>query len=126
LVSASCNQAVQLAQAAAVAVLRAAQHAERRAQFPGGVRARLLDREQRGRDVLAALAGQVHRHTSLNLDDRDAMGKGIVQLAGDTQTLFHRHAPGGLVPGPLRLIRAVLDLAQVQLPHAERHRHDSH
>jgi hypothetical protein len=56
------DQAVQLAQTAAVTVLLAAQHAERRAQFPYGVRACFLDRQQRGRNILAALAGQVHRH----------------------------------------------------------------
>ena len=34
-------------------------------------------------------------------------------------------ALGGLVPRPLGLFRALLDLADVQLPHAERHRHDA-
>src|SRR5690242_3777990 len=117
------HQAVKLAEAAAVAVLLA-QHAERGAQFPDGVRARLLDRQQRGRDVLPALAGQVHRHPRLDLDHRDAVRQGIVQLAGDAQALLHGPAPGGLVLGPHRLFRALLDLADVQLPHAERHAHD--
>ena len=119
------HQAVQLAEAAAVAVLLAAQHAERRAQFPRGVRARLLDRQQRGRHLLAALAGQVHRHAGLNADDGDAVGQGIVQLTGDPQPLFHRPAPGDFVPGPLRLLGALLDLAEVQPPDAGRHDHDA-
>jgi hypothetical protein len=56
------REAVQVAEATAVAVLVAAQRAERCAQFPRGVGAGLLDRQQRRRHFLAALAGQVHRH----------------------------------------------------------------
>ena len=118
------DQAVQLAQAAAVAVLLAAQHAERGAQFPGGVRARLLDGQQRRRHVLTALSCQVHRHSGLNADHGDAVRQGIVQLTGDPQPLFHRHALGGLVPGPFGLCRTLLGVADVQLPHAERYGHD--
>src|SRR5579863_2856782 len=123
------HQAVQLAEAAAVTVLAAAvvlaaEHAERGAQLPGGVRARFLDGQQRGRDVLAALARQVHGHAGLDLDHGDAVGQGVVQLAGDAQPFLDRPAPGGLVPGPLRFVGALLDLAKVQLPDPERHGHD--
>ena len=82
------DQPVELAEIAAVAVLGAAQHAERGAQLPGGVRARLLDRQQRRRHLVAALAGQVHRHPGLNADDGDAVRQRVVQLAGDPQPLL--------------------------------------
>ncbi len=42
-----------------------------------------------------------------------------------TARLMARGLPGGFVPGSLRLFRALLDLADVQLPHAERHDHDA-
>ena len=119
------HQAVQLAQAAAVTVLRTAQHAERRAQLPRRVRAGLLDRLQRRRHLLAALVREVFRHARLNLDHRDAVRQRIVQLAGDPQPLLHRPALGRLVSCPFRLIRPPVGLADVQLPHAERHRHDA-
>ncbi len=45
------------------------------------------------------------------------MGQGIVQLAGDPQPLLHRPRPGCFLPGPLRLLGPLLDLADVQLPH---------
>jgi len=114
----TCHQAVQLAEAAAVAVLAAvlvltAEHAERCAQFPGGVRARFLNRQQCGRHVLAALARQVHSHAGLDLDHGDAVCQGIVQLAGDAQALLHGSAPCGLVPGALRIFGTLLDLAKV-------------
>ena len=67
----------------------------------------------------------MHRHAGLNLDHRDAVRQGVVQLTGDPQPLLHRPAPGGFVPGPLRLVGPLLDLADVQLPHAERHDHDA-
>ena len=51
-------------------------------------RACLLDGQQSGRDILAALAGQVYRDARLNLDHRDAMGQGVVQLAGNAQPLL--------------------------------------
>ena len=75
----ACHQAVQLAEATAVAVLLAAQRAERRAQFPRGVRACLLDRQQRGRGILAALTGQVHRHAS---QPHDAFLAGLATAIG--------------------------------------------
>jgi oleandomycin transport system ATP-binding protein len=56
--------------AAAVAVVLGTQHAERLPQLPGGVRARLLDRQQRGRHLFTALARQVHRHARMDLDHR--------------------------------------------------------
>ena len=103
-----------MAEAAAVAVL-GAQHAERRAQFPCGVRARLLDGQQRGRDILAALACQVHRHASLDLDHRDAVRQGIVQFTGDPQPLFHRPAPGGAFLPTIAMVVAGASLSNVVL-----------
>jgi hypothetical protein len=67
----------------------------------------------------------VHRHARLNLDHRDAVRQGIVQLTSDPQPLLHRPALGGFVPGPLRLVRALLDLAEVQQPQPGRHDHDA-
>jgi hypothetical protein len=65
------------------------------------------------------------RHACLNLDYRDAVRQRIVQLAGDPQPLLHRPAPGRFVSCPFRLFCPLLGLADVQLPHAERHHHDA-
>lgn len=92
------------------------QHVQGGAQLAHRLATGLLDREQRGRYLLAALAGQMHGDARLELDDRDAVRERVVQLTGDAQALLPGPAQRGLLPGALRLEGALLGLAQIRLP----------
>ncbi|ARX87504.1 hypothetical protein SMD44_06985 [Streptomyces alboflavus] len=86
------------------------------AQLPHGLAAGLLDGEQRGRHLLAALARQVDGDSRLELDDGDLVGEGVVQFTGDAQALLAGPAQRHLLTGPLGLQGALLGLAQIRLP----------
>src|SRR5690606_7561982 len=87
-----------------------AEHVEGRTQLAYGVVARLLDREQRGGDLLAALARQVRGDPGLDLDHGDAVRQRVVELAGDAQSLLRGPAAGRLLPAALGVDRALLGL----------------
>ena len=70
-------------------------------------------------NLLAALAGEMDGHTDLDLDHRNAVRQGIMQLPGDTQAFLHGPPGRRFVPGPFRFLGALLDLVEMQLPHAE-------
>ena len=48
-----------------------------------------------------------------------------MQFAGDPQPFLHRLPPGDFVPGALSLLSPLLNLVEVELPHAGGHERDA-
>ena len=89
-----------------------AERVQGRPQFPGRLPAGLQDRQQRLRNRLAPLAGQVDGGLRLHLDHRDLVGERVVQLPGDVQPLLVGAAPSGLLAAALGLLGSTLGLPQ--------------
>ena len=69
-----------------------------------------------GSHLAAPLARQVHRNARLELDDRDGVGQGVVQLPGDPQPLLTGSAQRGLLSVAFGVERPLLGLAEIRLP----------
>ena len=72
-----------------------------RQRFP----ARLLDRGQRGPDLLRPLVHQLQRHPRLHVDQRQAVRHHVVQVPGDAEPLLAGLPPARLVRRALLLDR---------------------
>ena len=110
--AAAINKLVEAIEAA-LRRLGIAQHLKSRPQFAHRVGAGRLDRLQRGRHRLAALASEMDRDAGLHLDEGDAVGQRVVQFAGDAQTFRIGAAPSRLLAGRLRVDRTLPDLLKV-------------
>lgn len=110
------HEFVQPVQARALRHHIRTQDLQRRAQLTHRLAARLLDGQQRGGHLVTALAREMHGNARLELDDRDGVGEGVVQLAGDPQPFLARPAQRGLLTRAFGLACPLLRLPQIRLP----------
>ena len=82
-----------------------AQRVQHRLDVHQSFAARLLDRGQRGPDLLRPPVHQLERHPRLHVDQRQAVRHHVVQVPGDAEPLLARLPPGRLVRRALLLDR---------------------